>query len=396
MKSRTIPARWILSFLIVLTLALAACGGAATPAPEQVAGPTQPPAMATSPPPTAELTEASPTPTEEAGPLQIVFLYDGKVDDEGWNAQHDLARLAIEEAYGDQVSTAYVDQVPWTPAAARTAEGLIADGADVIIDSGAFSDLMVRVIEENPDVLFETISFPQADNVVGYVPDSASVNYLLGMAAGLLTESNELGYLCAYALDMLIYDVNSFHFGARSVNPEVNTNVSCLMSYYNPAGARAATKRMVEGGVDYMFGIAGYPAYVQMAGDLGVWAAGSYGDASAYAPETYVNSLMYNFTPYLVGEIGKVLDGTWEGGRIEILQFGEGAYLGEWGENVPQEVRDQVDAMQARMLEEGYNPFVGPMVDVNGVEQLAAGEEMTLDQVLGEWMYLLDGIEGWE
>jgi basic membrane lipoprotein Med (substrate-binding protein (PBP1-ABC) superfamily) len=197
-------------------------------------------------------------------------------------------------------------------------------------------------------------------------------------------------------MDLLVYDVNAFHFGARSANPDVTTNVSCLMSYYNPAGARAATQRMVEAGVDYMYGIAGYPAYVQKSGELGAWAAGSYGDASAYAPETYVNSLMYNFTPYLVAEVGMILDGTWEAGRIEMLPFGEAAYLGEWGENVPQEVRDQVEAMETRMLEEGYNPFIGPMVDLDGVEQLGEGEEMTIEQVLAEWFYLLEGIEGWE
>jgi basic membrane protein A len=394
MKRRRIRLLPILAPLTIIALLLTACGGAATPTPEMIE-PTEPP-LPTEPPPTDVPTAKPPTPTEEAGPLQILFLYDGVADDEGWNAQHELARQAIEQEYGDLVTTEIAENVPWTPAAANIVGPMIKAGVDVVIDTGAFTDVITRVIEENPDVLFETISFPQADNVTSYVPDSASVDYLLGMAAGLLTETNELGYLCAYAMDMLMYDVNAFHFGARSVNPDVTTNVSCLMSYYNPAGARAATKRMVEGGVDSMYGIAGYPAYVESAGDLGAWAAGSYGDASAYAPETYVNSIMYNFTPYLVSEVGMILDGTWEGGRFELLPFGEGANLGEWGENVPQAVRDQVEAMRVRMLDEGYNPFVGPMVDANGVEQLPAGEGMTIDQVLAEWLYLLDGIVGYE
>lgn len=36
------------------------------------------------------------------------------------------------------------------------------------------------------------------------------------------------------------------------------------------------------------------------------------------------------------------------------------------------------------------------MVDANGVEQPPAGKEITVDQVMAEWLYLLDGIVRYE
>lgn len=386
-----------LSTLVVFAMLITACGAATTEAPE-VIPPTDPPPEPTDVPPEPTDVPPPPEPTEvpDDGILRIAFLYDGKADDEGWNAAHEKARLAIEAAYGDKVVTEAVERVPWTPAAAQTVEQLIADGAELIVDNGLFYGLVTRVVEENPDVKWLTIGTPEHDNVTFYYSETSYTTFLLGMAAGLVTETNQLGWLCGYGSDDEWVDVNAFHYGARSVNPDVTTNAACIQAYYNPAGARAVATRLIESGVDVLYGYVGAPAYVQVAGNLGAWSVGQYNDHSAYAGDTYLGTFMMDFDDIFVSEVGMLLDGTWEGGRFAVPFFPGGTDVTDWGSNVPQDVIDRVMAVRSQIIDEFYWPFVGPAVDVDGVEHYAEGEEIPYDEAGGYWPWLLEGIVWFE
>jgi basic membrane protein A len=386
---------FVVTGLIIFSMLLTACGGGTTEAPEPVQ-PTEVPPEPTEVPP--EPTEVPPEPTEEPddGILRIAFLYDGKVDDEGWNAMHDRARLAIEAAYGDLVETQAVERVPWTPAAAQTIEPLIAEGIDVFVDSGLFYGLVTRVVEENPEVKWITIGVPEHDNVSFYYAETSYTTFLLGMAAGLVTETNQLGWMCGYGTDDEWIDANAFHYGARSVNPDVTTYAACIQAYYNPAGARATASRLIESGVDVLYGYVGSPAYNQIAGEQGVWSIGLYEDLSEYGGDTYLGTFGMDFDDLLVEEIGMILDGTWEGGRFNVPFFPDATDIGAWGPNVPADVIEQVEAMRSKIIDEMYWPFVGPAVDVDGNEVYAEGEDISYDEAMGYWPWLLEGIEWFE
>jgi len=45
-------------------------------------------------------------------PLKVGFVYIGPVGDHGWTYQHNVGRLAIEEAFGDKWQTTFVAFVP--------------------------------------------------------------------------------------------------------------------------------------------------------------------------------------------------------------------------------------------------------------------------------------------
>ena len=42
---------------------------------------------------------------------KVGFVYVGPIGDHGWTYRHDQGRLAIEEAFGDQVETSFVESV---------------------------------------------------------------------------------------------------------------------------------------------------------------------------------------------------------------------------------------------------------------------------------------------
>ena len=73
---------------------LAGCGKKEEPAAPQAASP------------------ASAAAPAKPAPLKIAFAYVGPVGDGGWTFAHDNGRKAIEKAFGDKISTSFVENVP--------------------------------------------------------------------------------------------------------------------------------------------------------------------------------------------------------------------------------------------------------------------------------------------
>ena len=46
-----------------------------------------------------------------AEPVKAGFIYVGPIGDHGWTYRHDIGRQQVEEAFGDQVETVYLEKV---------------------------------------------------------------------------------------------------------------------------------------------------------------------------------------------------------------------------------------------------------------------------------------------
>lgn len=58
---------------------------------------------------------AAPAKTEASGPLKVAFVYVSPANEEGWSAQHDKGRQAIEAKFGDKIKVTWVESFPKTP-----------------------------------------------------------------------------------------------------------------------------------------------------------------------------------------------------------------------------------------------------------------------------------------
>lgn len=335
---------------------------------------------------------AQPTPTPVAEPLVIAFGFNGPTSDLGWTWVANEARLAVEQAYGDRVRTVYTENVPYSQDGSRIFEQFVADGADMVIENTGYGEVFQTVIAEHPDVAFMGMNQPMYPNEIGYYVDVRFTAYLIGMAAGLMTETNKIGYVCSFA--GMNADVNAYAMGAQSVNPDVTVQVACINSWFDPAAARQAAEALVDDGADFLYGIMDEPAFLVVAEERGVWAATWNTDCRQFGPTAYVTSHMINWSEFYVQQVGKLLDGTWAGGELILLPLGHGTDIDRWGDSVPQEVRDQVDAMRTRMIDEGYNPFVGPIYDTQGTLRFAEGEVMTPEYGYDQWTWAVQGVVG--
>jgi basic membrane lipoprotein Med (substrate-binding protein (PBP1-ABC) superfamily) len=343
--------------------------------------------------------EEEPVATEEEmvaeeEPLFIAFAFNGTLSDEGWTWRANQGRLAVEEAYGDRVKTAYAEFVAYSEDGSRVMEQFIADGADMVIENTGYAEVLWNVVQNHPDVAFMGMNIPKYENEKGYYAQTQFSAYLVGVAAGLMTESNQLGYLCSFP--GIYTDVNAFQMGASSVNPDVITQVACINSWYDPPAARQASEALIGAGADFLFGIMDDPMMLVVAEENGVWAATKTTDLRRFGPESYVTSELYKWDDFYVEQVGKLLEGNWTGGDMELLPLGVGSDIDAWGKNVPQDVQDQVEAIRDRMLNEGYTPFVGPIRDSDGNVVIPEGETLTPEYCFGEWNWTIEGIVGAE
>jgi basic membrane protein A len=103
-------------------------------------------------------------------PVKVGFVYVGPIGDHGWTYRHDIGRQQVEEHFGDQVETMYLESVSEGPDTERAVRMMIQEGADIIFTTSfGFMDPTLRVAKENPDVYFEhATGFKRHDNMSTY------------------------------------------------------------------------------------------------------------------------------------------------------------------------------------------------------------------------------------
>lgn len=373
--------------LIILTLAfITACSQASKTA--------SPSASPSSSPSEAASTEPSVSPSAEpAGELpKIAFVYIGVPGDGGWTFEHDKARLAIEEKFG--IKATIVENVPEGPDAERVFEELAQDHDLIFGTSFGYMDPMYNVAQKYPDVKFmHATGYKTLPNLATYQGKGYQPGYLAGIAAGMLTKNNKIGYVGAFPIPEVIYTINAFTLGSQSVNPDIEVSVVWSNTWFDPATERQAAISLLDQGVDVLANYQDSPAGIQAAQERGVWGMGNDSDMNRYAPETYVTNPVLNWAPYYTDVIQSVIDGTWEShqfyggfkeGMVEIAPFGK---------NVPQEVKDAVEAKKAEIQAETFDVFTGPIYDQSGSEKVAAGATLPLEDILA-MDYFVKGVKG--
>jgi simple sugar transport system substrate-binding protein len=325
-------------------------------------------------------------------PLKVAFVFGGPVNDYSWNQVWDEGRQSLEAHFGDQIETSYVDNVPWSEESTQVMEQLIADGAEVIVETSGYGDFYYAVSEAHPEVTFLSINDTMVDNEMKYEPDLLTGHYLMGMASGLMSKVGKIGYVASFPAPWNNIWMNAIVLGIRSVNPEATFHVAYVGSYYDPPAVRQASESLADLGVDVLMSYPNVDICMEVAESRGLWTFGRYHPMGDFAPEKYVTTILLDSAEFFIKEFQAILDGTWVGNERRVVSLGEGISIGEWGSNIPQEVIDQVEAMYDRMVNEGYNPLVGPIYDVDGNLVVAEGEEITTWNAPHGVDYLVEGI----
>ena len=329
----------------------------------------------------------------DAEPIKVGFMYIGPPGDAGWTFSHDEGRKYLEENV-DGVETTFLDSVPEANSGPAI-DQLAAQGNTVIFaTSFGYGDTVIQKAQQYPDVTFEhATGFQRAANVGTYFVQHWEPSYLLGMMAGRMTETNTLGYVGTFPIPEVIRDMNAFTMGARSVNPDVKTRIVWISTWFDPPKEKQAAKSLLDAGADVLFGISDSPSVLEEAAANGAMAATWNSDMKRFGPDAYLSSVVLNWGPFYAKRVEAVRDGSWESEDYWGTLADGDVSLAPYGDQVPEDVKAEVDEALAGFKDGSFKPFMGPIRDQGGTVKIEEGEEITFEQwVAMDW--LVEGIEG--
>lgn len=309
---------WLLSLLLILAMALVACGGGGD---EPAAEETEPVAEDT----TTEEEVVEEEPMEEE-PMEeetaegdctseevfcVGLVTDvGEVDDKSFNQSAWEGVLRAEAELGAQVD--FIETSDAKDYGANIA--LFADaGYDVIVTVGfALGEATLEAAATYPDIDFIGVDQFQGeavDNIAGLIFNEDKAGFLAGALAGMLTETNTIAAVLGTDLvPPVVAFKEGYEAGALYVNPEVT-----FISTYHPGGLDVAftdpewgastAAQAIGQGADVIFGAGGKTgngALIEVAGNEGLFCIGVDTDQWETVPEAHsclVSSAMKLITP---------------------------------------------------------------------------------------------------
>lgn len=334
-----------------------------------------------------------------AGNLTIGLIYVGPRDDFGWNQAHAVGAAALKSIPG--VTVVEEENVPETSAVSKTMESMIElDGASLLFPTsfGYFDPFMIDAAKKYPDVEFRhptSLWDPKKHpmNLGGYFCYLDQAHYVNGIAAGLSTTSNKIGYIAAKPIALVLRNINAFTTGVRKVNPNAEVRLIITGEWSLPVREAEAANALADAGCDVIACHVDSPkVIVETAEKRGVKSVGHNADQSSLAPKGFITGAELKwgtvYTAYadLLTKGEKLPNENYGGYDRDMVQstaFGAGA-------------TDQAKAAALAAIEElkaGKPYFIGPIKSNTG--KLISAETIELyDPSLWGTDYLVEGVIG--
>ena len=340
---------------------------------------------------------------DDAGPVSpsdegfaAAFVFVGPVGDAGWTWAHNEGRRYAEAQTG--AATLFVESVPEVAEDFRAVvvDFIENEGADVIFaTSFGYMDPMEELAGEYPDVVFEHASgYKMNDTNFGnYFGRMYQPRYLSGMAAGAITEANQIGYVAAFPIPEVLRGINAFTLGAQRVNPDVEVHVTWTFTWFDPAVEGDSAAALLEAGADVIAMHQDSTAPGLAAQEAGARWVSYNSDMSAFAPDAFITAPVWNWGPYYARIIEAVAAGTYSPGAYWGGMDDEIVALAPLADDVPADVAAEIDAVAASIIDGSWDVFTGEIRDQDGNVVVAAGETLDDGSMLG-MSYFVEGVVG--
>ena len=244
--------------------------------------------------------------------VRAAWVYNSEVGDLGWSWAHNEGRKATAEEF-DWLETDFTEAVA-PENSERIFRQYANDGFDVVFGcTFGYQDPMASVAEDFPDVRFEhNTGYLTRENMGRYMGRIYQARYMAGVAAGMVTETNTLGYVAAFPIAEVVRGINAFTLGAASVNDEISTKVRWTNTWFDPPTEQEAANSLIDEGVDVMAQHQDSPAAVRAANEADIWATGYDAPMGEFGGENYLTSPIWHWEEFYRPTVESVREGTWE------------------------------------------------------------------------------------
>ena len=401
--------RILASLLAISMLAFASgCGGSSS-APASSAPASSAPASSEAPA-QSQSAESTPAPSEVASatpersegsawfgassdPLPAIAVEDLKVgvihitdpaEGSGYTYTHDQGIVGMQENIGlkpEQIIRKNNVNDQDASAIETAILECIEEGCQVIFaTSWGYMDTCEAIAEEYPEVILShgTGYKSNGANFNNYFGRIYQARYLTGIAAGLKTKTNKIGYVAAQNSENseVTGGCDAFAMGVYSVNPDAEVYVKVTGSWFDPEGEKQAAEALIAEGCDVIGQHCDTPNPQLAAEEKGVWGVGYNSDMSKDAPKAVLTSTVWDWSAYYTAAVQRVIAGEWNGqnyfgGMADgLVAYSPLSDLCEEG------TAEAIDAVQQKILRAEWDVFTGPIEDNQGNVVCAEGEKL--------------------
>ena len=331
--------------------------------------------------------------TVDGKELIMGFVYVGPIGDGGWTYAHEQGRRLVVNETG--IKTIFKETVPEGAEIKDVIRSMIDQGATIIAaTSFGYMDYVVEIAKEYPDVKFIHCSgYKRSENLSTYFGRIEQPRYLSGIVAGMKTKTDKIGFVAAFEIPEVIRGINAFTLGVKSVNPKAEVYVRWTHTWYDPAKEKEAAKALLDENCDIIAQHQDTAGPQQAAEERGFFSIGYNSDMAKMAPKAYMTAPIWNWGPFYVEEVKKVIAGTWksddywEGMNADIVR------LAPLTSNAPDGAQEKVNEVKKKILDNTFNVFIGPIKDQNGTIKVPAGSVLSdQDQLTCNWF--VQGVVG--
>jgi basic membrane protein A len=340
--------------------------------------------------------KTAPDATGDDFKVGVIHITD-PAEGSGYTYTHDLGIQAMQKklGLGDSQIIRKNNVNDGDPTAIETAvRECIEEGAKIVFaTSWGYMDTVEAVAAEFPDVIFSHgTGYKSNDtNFNNYFGRIYQARYLSGIAAGLKTKSNLIGYVAAMGVDNseVTGGINAFALGVESVNPDAKIHVKVTNSWFNPQEETNAAQALIDEGCDVIAQHCDTPNPQLAAEKNGVWGIGYNSDMSKDAPGATLVSVMWDWGVYYSDAVEKAMNGTWKpenyfGGMKEgLIKLSALSSLCEPGTS------EKIDEASQKILAGEFNVFDGVLETNDGKTIGTAGATLDDATITGgiNWYY---------
>ena len=290
--------------------------------------------------------------------FKVAMLLPGSISDAGWNALAYEGLVAIEKELGAEISHAETR----TPSDQEEQfRSYALDGYNLVFGHGyEFQDPAKAVAADFPETIFITSSGGTiTDNIspVNFRVEQAA--YLLGMIAGMMTNTDKIGVMGGQNIPSVNSTFMAFEGGAKSVNPEIEVSYVYVGNWEDIGKGKELALAQINEGVDFIFpnadaaGLGAYEAaeLAQKDGKM-VYTFGANRDKSDISPTVIANAVI---TPNAFVQIAKIIqDGAFKPQVYTFNMLTDEAitltYSPTLKDKVPEDVQKAVEEAKSKIL----------------------------------------------
>lgn len=328
--------------------------------------------------------------------LKVGFVYIGEASDGGYTYAHDRGAKEMQAALGlSDEQIIYKSNITEDSACETALRELVEAGCQVIFaTSYGYIDYVDAMAEEYPNIIFSHCSGYKSNDVNfnNYFGRIYEVRFLSGLAAGMRTKTNKIGYVAAQDNPEVNGGIDAFTLGVRAVNPDATVYVKYTNTWYNPTLERQTAEALLDMECDVITQHQDTTMPQVAAQERGVWGIGYNADMTEAAPEAHLTAPIWNWSVYYTKAVNSVIEGTWVpensfDGLVEGL-----VDLSPLSKNVAEGTAEKIEEYRAKIIDGSFDVFAGEIRDNKGNVIVEAGQSLTIPEITQiDW--LVEGAE---